>query len=81
MLLLMGEPEEAHEQFIISLGSRLQRPASILGLARSAAQLDEQAEARKQAEQFLALWTDADDDQVELDQAREIVRPATGNTN
>jgi len=76
MLLLMGEPEEAQEQFRISLRSRLHRPASILGLARSAAQLEQQADARARAEEFLAYWADADDDLVELDQARDLVRPS-----
>ncbi len=73
MLLQMGEPQQAHEEFAISQRHRLHRPASILGLARSAALLDDQEGARARAAEFLEWWSDADDDLPELDDARKLM--------
>ncbi len=73
MLLQMGEPQQAHEEFAISQRHRLHRPASILGLARSAALLDDHEDARARAAEFLEWWSGADDDLPELDDARELM--------
>ncbi len=75
MLLYLGKPQQAQDEFTISRRYRLHRPASLLGLARSAALLGDRAKARVLAAEFLQWWSDADTDLPELVDARSLVDP------
>jgi len=81
MLLRMGEPQQASEEFTISQRYRLHRPAPLLGLARSAALLEDPAGARTRATEFLQWWSDADADLPELQEARALAVPGVGHSH
>jgi hypothetical protein len=70
ILLDLGRPREAKAQFEQALWRAANRSLSVLGRARASAALGETADARRDYQQFLTNWRNADPDLPELKEAR-----------
>ena len=70
VLLSMGRPADALEQFEASLVRRPERPATLLGVARAHTQLGNEAAASDVYARLVHLWTAADEGHPGLREAR-----------
>jgi tetratricopeptide (TPR) repeat protein len=68
----LGQPAAALVEYRKVLQRLPRRPLALLGLARAAAATGDQAEARRAATDFLAIWHAADPDRPELAEARRL---------
>ncbi len=75
MLLRLGEPQRAAEEFTASLRQRPNRPASILGLARAAAAVGDRAAARARLAELHAILKGADEQFPLLVEAARLFLP------
>ena len=73
LLLDLNRPAEAAPYFQKTLQRTPNRPKAILGLARAAQALRDNATARKRYQEFLTIWKDADPDRPEVAIAREFL--------
>lgn len=73
ILLRAGRPRDALAQFRVALGRQANRPRSVLGAARAAAQLGDRPAALAAYGQFLADWSQADLSLPELREAHAYV--------
>jgi tetratricopeptide (TPR) repeat protein len=73
-LLASGDAAGAMRAFQAALKRTPGRPASLLGLARSAQKAGRRAEAVKAAKDFLAVWHLADATRPEIAEARSLAR-------
>lgn len=73
ILLRAGKPEEAAKQFAISLLRHPNRARSLLGQARAAADSGDRQAAIDGYSKFLAVWSQADPDLPELNEARSYL--------
>ena len=74
IFLQAGKPEEAAQQFAISLSRHPYRARSLLGSARAAALQNKLVEASKKYSSFIDIWKHADSDLPELKEARNYLR-------
>ena len=73
ILLSMGKPKEAAQQFATSLSRHPNRARSILGAARASANQGNKKEARRKYLQFLTIWKHADQNLPELHESRNYL--------
>jgi tetratricopeptide (TPR) repeat protein len=78
ILLQAGKPEEAAEQFAVSLQRQPNRARSLLGRARAAAAAKDDAAAASAYRELLRHWQRADPSLAELREARSFVEQARG---
>jgi len=74
LLLDLNRPTEAATYFQRALRRTPNRPKQVFGLARAAEIQGDRETAKKQYEEFLAIWKTADSDRPELAKAREFLR-------
>lgn len=73
LLMELRRPADAREQFQQALKRTPGRPKAIYGLAQAEQATGDQQAARRDYEQFLALWKNADPDRPELAVARTFL--------
>jgi tetratricopeptide (TPR) repeat protein len=76
MLLEMGRPAEARQQFEQTLRRTPGRPKAIAGIARAAEAMGDTATARAHYTRLLEMWKSADPDRPELQAAQRFLRSA-----
>ncbi|HEY0366680.1 MAG TPA: hypothetical protein VGC73_09420 [Pyrinomonadaceae bacterium] len=76
ILLRAGKPDEAAEQFKVSLRRQPNRARSLLGAARAAAQTGNQPGALTAYAALLEQWKQADTNLLELREARDYLKQA-----
>lgn len=76
LLLKAGKPAEAAEQFRAAMLRQPNRARSLLGMARAAAAMGDNAAARSAYGKLIAQWKEADEDLAELREAREYLNKA-----
>jgi Tetratricopeptide repeat len=76
ILLRAGKPAEAAEQFKVSLLRQPNRARSLLGAARAAAQIGNQSGALTAYATLIEQWKQADDNLLELREARDFLKQA-----
>ena len=76
ILLRAEKPQEAAEQFKISLQRQPNRARSLLGAARAAAQSGLQPSALSSYSALLEQWKQADTNLLELREARDYLKQA-----
>jgi tetratricopeptide (TPR) repeat protein len=74
ILLGTGDAARAVTEFQAALARSPRRAASLLGLARAYTALGRQADAQKNAREFLQVWHAADRDRPELAEAQALVK-------
>ncbi|MGB5054435.1 MAG: tetratricopeptide repeat protein [Nitrospirales bacterium] len=76
ILLGIDLPKEAQQQFERSLLWHPNRARSLLGLARAAAQMGHIQATRQAYATFLSIWSQADSDLPELQEAKQFIQQA-----
>ena len=76
ILLGIDRPKEAQQQFERSLLWHPNRARSLLGLARAAAQLGHIQATRQAYRNFLSIWSQADSDLAEVQEAKQFIQQA-----
>jgi tetratricopeptide (TPR) repeat protein len=76
ILLGIDRPEEAQQQFERALLWHPNRARSLLGMARAAAQLGHIQATRQAYTTFLSIWSQADSDLPELQEAKQFIQQA-----
>ncbi len=76
ILLRAGKPAEAVEQFKVALQRQPNRARSLLGAARAAAQTGNQSGALTAYAALIEQWKQADDNLLELREARDYLKQA-----
>ncbi|PYV08416.1 MAG: hypothetical protein DMG07_25885, partial [Acidobacteria bacterium] len=77
MLLQLGRPAEARQQFELALARAPRRALSLLGLAQAAARSGDSAAASKACRDLLQVWRRADPGIPGLGEARRILGPTS----
>jgi tetratricopeptide (TPR) repeat protein len=77
MLLQLGRPAEARQQFELALARAPRRALSLLGLAQAAARSGDSAAARQACRELLQIWRRADPGIPGLAEARKILGPSS----
>jgi tetratricopeptide (TPR) repeat protein len=76
MLMEMGRPVEARQQFEQTLRRTPGRPKAIVGIARAAEAMGDTATARDYYTRLIEMWKGADPDRPELQAAQRFLRSA-----
>jgi tetratricopeptide (TPR) repeat protein len=74
LLLEIGKPDEARDEFILALNRTPRRTAPLLGLARAEWTSGRRDESRKHYHELLGIWHSADADLPELAEVRSRSR-------
>jgi predicted Zn-dependent protease len=74
ILLFLDRPQEAQQKFERALLWHPNRARSVLGLARAAAQLGHIQATRQAYATFLDIWSRADQDLLELHEAKQFLQ-------
>jgi Tfp pilus assembly protein PilF len=77
MLMDLGRPAEARQQFEETLRRTPGRPKAIAGIARAAEAMGDVVAAREHYTRLLEMWKQADDDRPELQAARRFQQSAS----
>lgn len=75
VLLMLGRPQDAIEQFEASLVRRPRRPASLVGAARASALMGNSSTASRYYATLVEMWSAADVDHPWLTEAKQNVTP------